>query len=187
MKLTKVPGMDSVIKAMQNVLETIENDDEYIVNKLLTMNDNIKKAIIEVQNCAEKNRVSIRQNDHSTVSNHFRDIFGFWADNPVEYYYRPDFYLDQKKMGGTFDRYNFARQIIRGLYSIEYYPRISSPTKKNLVKVPERLQYDLKEYPVIEKYANGTFKIEADQELLDFIQYVKDFYTILDRWSKREF
>lgn len=183
MKLTKVPGMDSVIRAMQNVLETIENDDEYIVNKLLLVNSNVKKAISEVQALAEKNRVSIRQNDHSTVSNHFRDVFGFWADNPVEYYYREDFFLKN----GEFDRYYFARQIIRGLYSIEYYPRISAPTKKNFVKAPEKLQYDLREYPVIEKYNNGSFKIEADQELLDFIQYVKDFYAILDRWSKREF
>ena len=182
MKLTKVPGMDSVIRAMQNVLETIENDDQYIIDKLLLVNSNVKKAIAEVEDLAKKNNVSIRQNDHSTVSNHFRAVFGFWADNPVEYYHRPDFFIS-----GKFDRYNFARQIIRGLYSIEYYPRISAPTKKNFVKVPEKLQYDLREYPVIERYSNGSFKIEADQELLDFIQYVKDFYAILDRWSKREF
>lgn len=184
MKLTKVPGMDSVIKAMGNVLELINhNDDNMILNKLLLVNSSVKKAIAEVEDLAEKNHVSIRQNDHSTVSNHFRDVFGFWADNPVEYYYRPYFFI----IYGQFDRYNFARQIIRGLYSIEYYPRISAPTKKNLVKVPEKLQYDLREYPLIERYSNGSFKIEADQELLDFIQYVKDFYAILDKWTKREF
>ncbi len=182
MKLTKIPGMDSVIRAMQNVLETIENDDQYIVGKLLLVNSNVKKAIAEVNGLAEKKQVSICQNDHSTVSNHFHVVFGFWANNPIEYYHRPDFFLS-----GKFDRYNFARQIIRGLYPIEYYPRISVPTKKNFVKVPEKLQYDLREYPVIEKYGNGSFKIEADQELLDFIQYVKDFYAILDRWAKREF
>ena len=66
---------------------------------------------------------------------------------------------------------------------MDLYTRISPPTKKNLVKCPERLRHDLNEYEKIETYKDGTFKIQADEELLWLIQFIKEFNTKLEKWK----
>ena len=180
MELKKLEHMKSVVEAMNNILNLLaKNDDNLIVEKIKEVNRNYKQDVLDVEKLAEQKRVSIRIEPSSTYLYHFKDVFGFWADSTIEYYNRIN-------LSGNFDRYNFGRQILRGLYSIEHYPRISEPTKKNLVKCPERLKYDLRAYTTIDTYQNGTFKIEADEELFWLIKFIKDFNKTLEMWQKKE-
>ncbi len=180
MELTKIKCMNSVVHAMENVLKTIKKGDDHILNCFMIIRNNYSHSVESIRKLAEENRVSMRIDDASTYQNHFRDVFGFWGDNPIEFLSRRS--LTEPKL----DRYQFARQILRGLYSIENYPRISEPTKKNLVKCPEKLKYDLEAYPHIETYKNGDFKIEADDELLWLIKFIKDFYVEVEHWYKQQ-
>ena len=180
MELKKITSMNSVVVAMENALKTIRKGDDHILNGLMLVRNNHSYSVEMVRKIAEENRVSMRIDENTTYHNHFRDIFGFWADNPIEF-------LNRRNLTEpTLDRYAFSRQILRGLYSIDYYPRISEPTKKNLVKCPERLKYDLDKYEVIQTFKDGDFKIEADEELLWLIKFIKDFKEEVELWAKRE-
>jgi hypothetical protein len=180
MELKKIKYMDTVVSAMENVLKTIKKGDQHILSTIEMVNKKHIEAVRDVRNFAEKNIVSCRIDESSTYNSIFRDIFGFWGDNPIEFLHRDT--LTKPKL----DRYAFSRQIRGGLYAINDFLRISEPTKKNLVKCPERLRYTLEGYTNIETYKDGTFKIEADEELLNFIKFTRKFIEELDKWEKEK-
>ena len=181
MELIKLKFMANTVSCLNAILETIEQGDDFIISKVKETNQEFQECVSAVETLAKEKNVTIRVNDSSTYSTIFRKNFNFWTESPLIFFHYFDRYTKPK-----LDRYEMFRQIKGGIYSLDLYTRISKPTKKNLVKCPERLKYDMNEYEKIETYKDGTFKIQADAELLWLIQFINEFNKKLDKWVRRE-
>ena len=72
------------------------------------------------------------------------------------------------------------------MHSLRYWKNISKPTKRGVVKCPNRISMELADYPVIDRFNSGDFKIQADKELFDLLTEIEEFYASIEIWAKKK-
>ncbi len=171
----RIRYMDNVVRNLRAARVFLEQDinDEKMKNLIDDLNREVKSSIDEVLNFAKEKRVSIRENHESTAYTISTDFFGFWIDQPHR--------LSSK----DYSRYDFARRINNSLYSLRFWKSISKPTKKGVVKCPDRLSMELADYHVIDRFNGGDFKIQADKEVFDLLAEIEEFYAAIEKWTNK--
>ena len=171
----RIKYMDNVVQNIRAVRVFLEQDinDEKMKNLIDDLNREVESRIREVLDFAREKKVSIRENHESTAYTISTNFFGFWINDPHRLY------------SNNYSRYDFARRITDSLYSLRYWKSISKPTKKGVVKCPNRISMELAEYPIIDRFNSGDFKIQADKELLDLLTEIEEFYAAIEKWTNK--
>lgn len=171
----RIKYMDNIIRNIRAVRVFLDQDvnDEKMKNLIDDLNREVRSSIDEVLSFAKEKRVTVRENHESTAYTISTDFFGFWINEPHR--------LSSK----NYSRYDFSKHITDSLYSLRYWKQVSKPTKKGVVKCPNRISMELADYPVIDRFKDGDFKIQADKELFDLLTEIEEFYVSVDKWVNK--
>ena len=170
----RIKYMDNVVENMRTIRNFLKDDrSDYTMKCLIDdFNKTLETNIKEVLDFAKEKGVYVREYRDSAASEIFRRCFGFWIDNA------------HRTTSEGYSRDSFRIKIMAGMYTLQYWRKTSKPTKKGIVKCHDRIFGELKDgYPVIERYSSGSFKIQADQELLDLLKEIEEFHTELENWA----